>query len=244
MNHQEKKWQRIQDKFYSDVNKHTHLIYNPESIYAIDIVNHMVKSIGISGGDTVLEIGAGAGRFSLHLAQHCQKLYALDTATDLLKNLQSNLSENSNVEPVNLDVFEISNIFKSNSLDIICGVFILHHLLDHSKLLERIYQTTKSGGKIGFLEPNRLNPSFLIQVFVSSEMKWEAEKGMFTFSIRQTKKILEQVGFVNIKLEFFGLFPPVVLDKFKFLYKFQTFIEKINILRRLLPFVIISAQRK
>ncbi len=244
MNHQEKKWQRIQDKFYSDVNKHTHLIYNPESIYAIDIADHMVKSIGISAGDTVLDVGAGAGRFTLHLSQHCKKIYALDTSADLLKNLQSNLPENSNIEPVNLDIFELSNVFRSYSLDIICGVFILHHLLNHSLLFERIYQTIKSGGKIGFLEPNRINPSFLIQVLISSEMKWEAEKGMFTFSISKTKNLLEQVGFVNIKLEYFGLFPPVILDKFKFLYKCQTVIEKINFINRFLPFVIISAQKK
>ncbi|MDP2947723.1 MAG: class I SAM-dependent methyltransferase, partial [Nanoarchaeota archaeon] len=216
MNHQEMNWQQVQDKFYSDVKKHSHLIYNSESIYAIDIVRHMINSIGISENDTVLEVGAGAGRFTLHLAQHCKKLYALDTSTDLLNILKFNLSENSNINPLNANVFDISKIFESNSLDTICGIFILHHLLNHLKLFETIYQTTKSGGKIGFLEPNRINPSFLIQVLISSEMKWEAEKGMFTFSIRKTKNILEQVGFVNIKLEYFGLFPPVILDKFKF----------------------------
>ncbi|MDP2208990.1 MAG: class I SAM-dependent methyltransferase [Bacteroidota bacterium] len=242
MNSIKEKWKDIQDNFYSDPQKHTHLMYKPNSVYAKDLVNHLIYSIDISTDRTVLEIGAGAGRFSLHLLPHCRKLVALDSSISLLKILENN--HMPNLEIICADVFDIPEILYLKNIDMVCGFFILHHLPKHENLFSILHKMLKPAGSIAFIEPNRINPLFLLQVMVSPEMSWKAEKGMFTFSISKTKNILEQAGFVNIKLKYFGLFPPAILDNFRFLYKFQTFLEHINYLNRLLPFVLITAQKE
>lgn len=237
------RWQEIQDEFYSDPKKHSHLGYEPESTYARDLTDHLAKALRVLGTQTVLEIGAGAGRFSLHLAPHCRKLIATDTSQPLLDALENERYDHSNVETQCINAFDLAAVFGPGSLDAICGFFILHHLPDHEVLFRLLFTCLRSGGCIGFLEPNRINPLFLAQVIFSPEMKWEAEKGMFTFSAHRTVQLLQSIGFQDIAIKRMGFFPPPVLDRAPSLLNVQRKLENVPGLRRFLPFVILTATK-
>ena len=144
-------WQEIQDEFYADAEKHTHLEFDPGSVYAKDLVDHMVKAIDISRSKTVLEIGAGAGRFSLHLIPHCGKLVALDTSRALLDALKREAPQHGNLDVICASVFDLARDTVPGFFDAVCGFFILHHLPDHEKLFALISQTLKSGGRVCFM---------------------------------------------------------------------------------------------
>ncbi len=234
-------WQAVQDKFYDEAEKHTHLAYDPASTYAKDFTDHLQAALRLTGTDRVLEVGAGAGRFSLHLSPHCGSLVALDTSAALLDALSRQALPGSTIEPVCASVFDIAQSFAPASFDAVCGFFILHHLPDHDRLFRLIRGVLKAGGRVAFIEPNRLNPSFLIQVAVSREMTWEAEKGMFTFSARRTAEVLRSAGFTEIRLHRFGFAPPQVLDRLPSLLPLQHGLERVPLLRRFLPFVLIVA---
>jgi len=243
MEHATKKWQKVQDDFYIDAEKHKHLSFESESIYAKLLVNQMVRGLSLSYSDSILDIGAGAGRFTLHLAPFCKKIVALDTSQALLASLERQSAHGSNLQIKCASVFDLPLDFGPSSFDAVSGFFILHHLPDHIKLFKLIFETLKPGGRIGFLEPNRINPLFLLQVMFSREMTWEAERGMFTFSASSTIKILKDIGFVNPRIQRSGFFPPQLLDKVPGLPTLQKGIERFAPVRRLLPFVLINAQK-
>ncbi len=238
------RWQEIQDDFYSDPGKHEHLAFEERSVYARDLARHMVETVPIGTSDTVLEVGAGAGRFSLHFAERCGKLVALDTSGPLLEALKRESPSDLNLQVECASVFDLPGRLGVNSFDVVCGFFILHHLPDHARLFDLIGQTLRPGGRIGFIEPNRVNPLFLLQVLFSREMTWKAEKGMFTFSATNTRKVLGEAGFTDIRLRRFGFFPPPILDRIPGCLKVQRGIEWLAPLRRLLPFVLITARKR
>ncbi len=234
-------WQTVQDSFYDGAEKHTHLAFDPGSTYAKDITGHLERTLALRPSDRVLEIGAGAGRFTLHLAPLCGPLVALDTSQPLLDALQKELPPGSTVSAACASAFDLPG--QLGTFDAICGFFILHHLPDHERLFRLIHAALKPGGRVAFVEPNRLNPSFLLQVMFSSEMQWEAEKGMFTFSARATRNILRTAGFSSITVKRFGLMPPQVLDRLPSMLPAQHALERIPLLRRVLPFSLIAAVR-
>ncbi|MFN0157259.1 MAG: class I SAM-dependent methyltransferase [Bacteroidota bacterium] len=236
-------WQEIQDDFYSDPDKHTHLAYSPDSLYSQDLTGHVIKAAGISPTQRVLEVGAGSGRFTLHLAPHCKSLVATDISAPLLNALEKVRGAHPGLETQCLDVFDLPGDLGENTFDVVCGFFILHHLPDHEKLFAALWRTVRPGGRICFLEPNRVNPLFLVQVIVDPEMTWAAEKGMFTFSATRTKQILEKTGFREIRLERCGFFPPPILDRFPGVLGIQRGIERLPLVHRFLPFVILTATK-
>jgi len=237
------KWQKVQDDFYIDAEKHKHLAFEPKSIYAKLLTNSMVRGLSLLHTDSVLDIGAGAGRFTLHLAPFCKKIVALDTSQALLTTLECQSDRGTNIHIKCASVFDLPLDFGQSSFDAVSGFFILHHLPDHVKLFKLIFETLKPGGRMGFLEPNRLNPLFLFQVMFSREMTWEAERGMFTFSASSTIKTLQNVGFVNIRIQRSGFFPPQLLDKVPGFPTLQRGIERFAPVRRFLPFVLITAHK-
>jgi SAM-dependent methyltransferase len=238
-----KRLQSIQDEFYDAAELHTHLAFEPGSVYARDLVDQLRGEVAVTKDDTLLELGAGAGRFSLHLAPHSARLVALDTSRALLAALRAHAGDDPRIEPAQLNAFDLGTWRKERQFDVACGFFILHHLPRHAQLFELIAQALRPGGRVAFIEPNRWNPSFLLQVAFSPEMKWAAEKGMFTFSAQKTMQCLERAGFTRVRTRQFGFSPPQVLDRFPQLLPLQHKLERVPGLRRLLPFSLIAADK-
>jgi ubiquinone/menaquinone biosynthesis C-methylase UbiE len=237
------RWQAAQDRFYADAAAHTHLHFNPNSVYAAELTARLSHRIGLTPSSNVLEVGCGAGRFSLHLVPRVGSLVALDTAEALLGELRRRGGAHAGLKPTNGSAYDLAAVVPTASLDAACGFFILHHLQDHGALFRSIQRTLKPGGRVAFLEPNRINPSFLVQVAMSREMTWEGEKGMFTFSSRRTVDLFRELGFVNVSVERLGLFPPAVLDRWPGFLRVQHGFERIAPIRRLLAFSLISAEK-
>jgi SAM-dependent methyltransferase len=236
--------QSIQDRFYGDADLHSHLAFSVDSVYARDLTDHLRNAISLSQTDILLEIGAGAGRFSSHLIQHCSRLVALDASRALLDALGgARTGAASRIERAHIDVFDLESWRGQRTFDAVCGFFILHHLPNHDQLFELIHAALRPGGRVAFVEPNRINPAFLLQVAFSPEMQWKAEKGAFTFSSRATIRSLRRAGFPQVRCTRFGFSPPQLLERFPQLLPVQRGLEKIPGLRRLLPFSLLVAER-
>lgn len=236
-------WQDVQNEFYSDPSKHSHLAFDAGSTYARRLVDTLARVATIRPSHTVLEVGAGAGRFTLHLAPRCARVVALDTSQPLLDSLSRISPPGISVEPVCASVFDLDRVVPDRQFDRICGFFILHHLPSHQELFTILKHKLAPGGTICFLEPNRANPLFLAQVMISSEMTWKAEKGMFAFSATHTVRVLKDLGFANVRIHRCGFFPPHILDRFKVALSIERVLESFILIRRVLPFVVIAADR-
>jgi 2-polyprenyl-3-methyl-5-hydroxy-6-metoxy-1,4-benzoquinol methylase len=234
--------QAIQDAFYARAELHSHLAYDADSLYARDLVAHVRDAVALTTADTVLEIGAGAGRFGLHLARLCRTVVALDASRALLDALEANRTTES-VETLHASIFDLTSARSERTFDVACGFFVLHHLPNHPRIFGLLRDALRPGGRLAFIEPNRVNPSFVVQIACSKEMQWKAERGIFTLSARRMAAQLRELGFRDVRSSCFGLMPPPVLDRFPALLAAQHALERVPGVRRLLPFTLVSATR-
>lgn len=107
----------------------------------------------------VLEIGCGTGLFTAIFAATGAHVVAVDISPELLaKARQRNL-------PAAQVVF-LEKRFEECELegpfDAVIGSSVLHHL-DIDQSIERIKALLKRGGRIGFAEPNMLNPQVYLE---------------------------------------------------------------------------------
>jgi SAM-dependent methyltransferase len=227
-------WQEIQSRYYSDPRAHSHLEFNENSLYAKDLVAHVLSAL--EWPESTVEVGSGSGRFTPHIADWID-VVAIDASFEM----GLNAPRRSNIRQICGDASE--TLGSMRGIESVCGFFILHHVEDREELFDTMYDSLKTGSRVCFVEPNRLNPLFFLQVLFSKEMTWRAERGMFKFNIKKVKEELKGAWFSNVTSETFGFFPPQVLDRWPWTLKIQKRIENMRIFKMFLPFHLITAMR-
>ncbi|MBI5510239.1 MAG: class I SAM-dependent methyltransferase [Deltaproteobacteria bacterium] len=96
-------------------------------------------------GKTVLEIGAGAGRFSEHLAEHARLLICVDSSDAIWVNAARG---RSNVALVHGDLFTMPAPVPPVDLVLCRGV--LQHTPDPPAAIHRLHQLARPGGEVVF----------------------------------------------------------------------------------------------
>lgn len=239
-------WAERQKEFYR-VFPHAHLQFNPESIYAQNIVNELFKHANLTPGKRILEVGCGSGRFTLHLTYKGLNLTALDFSEEQLNKLRKTSQQlGLNADQLSIqtgDITTSTNPFEGDLFDCILGFFFLHHLEDIRSSLKSLNRMLKNGGEVIFIEPNRLNPLFFAQIFFCKDMTWRDEKGTFRYGAQGYTSCLEDSGYCEIKIRKFGFFPPQILDKFPSMLRIEKRLEKFPLVKIFLPFLLIRAKK-
>ncbi len=107
----------------------------------------------------VLEIGCGTGLFTEMFAATGARIVAVDISPELLAKARL---RNLPVDQVTFLEKRFEDCEVDGPFDAIIGSSILHHL-DIDQSLERIKALLKPGGRIGFAEPNMLNPQVYLE---------------------------------------------------------------------------------
>ncbi|MEA2570911.1 MAG: 2-polyprenyl-6-hydroxyphenyl methylase / 3-demethylubiquinone-9 3-methyltransferase [Acidobacteriota bacterium] len=239
------KWEERQKAYYRDL-PHTRLQFDPDSTYAANIVDETFAAAGLQPGMRVLEVGAGSGRFTLHLVREGLSVTALDLSQEMLERLAVLARE--------LEVGESELTLRTGSLydapslvgsgfDAIVGFFLLHHLDDAQRGLEALRPLLKAGGELVFVEPNRLNPLFLIQMFACADMSWSAERGTYRYGGSGYAQLFRRAGFDDVSVKCFGFFPPQILDRARPLLGFEKMLAQVPIARHLLPLLLLRGTK-
>ena len=82
--------------------------------------------------------------------------------------------------------------------------FFLHHLPDLVEALRQLRRVVKPKGQIFFVEPNRRNPLFALQVLCCSDMNWAEEKGMFALGRTRIRNAFIGAGMSPPMISTFG----------------------------------------
>jgi 2-polyprenyl-3-methyl-5-hydroxy-6-metoxy-1,4-benzoquinol methylase len=118
----------------------------------------ILRGTGMDENSRVLEIGCGTGVFSEKFAATGARIFAVDISPELLAKARlRNLPARVTFCEKRFEECEPAGPF-----DAIVGSSILHHL-DIDESIERMKQLLKKGGRIGFAEPNMLNPQVFIE---------------------------------------------------------------------------------
>jgi len=239
-------WVERQERFY-ETRSHAHLRYAPDSLYAKHLVEWLLQTAQIAPGSQALEVGCGSGRFTLPLLQQMQgQLTAFDLSEKLLGQLRQHLKANPmssrhGCEVVAGDIYQLERIFGADRFDVIVGFFFLHHLEDLRGAIRQMRRVLRPRGRMVFVEPNRRNPLFALQVLCCADMRWSEERGMFTLGRRKIREAFCAEGMRTPTLETFGAFPPQVLEWWPWTLSLQRRIEQWAVCRPVLPFRLISS---
>ena len=158
-------------------------------------------------GMTVLELGCGAGYFTQELARSGADIVAIDVSPELLEIARTNCSS-PNFQYQTQNAHALS--YSEGVFDSVVGSSVLHHL-EIEEALRDICRVLKPGGTIYFTEPNMLNP----QIAIQKNIPWIKRKlgdspdetAFFRWPLR---KLLEQTGYQDIRIEPFDFLHPKI----------------------------------
>ena len=205
---------------------------------------HYLKQY-IKSGDRVLEVGAGFGRFTFHLLDHCASVVALDLTPSALATLDATRAERGieadRCKTVCADLNTLDVGAFEQPFEYVVGFFLLHHLPDFAHSISVLSRLLVADGRIGFLEPNRLNPLFLAQVTVCPDMTWKEEKGMFSLSRGGVESAYREAGLSDLRTDTAGFFPPQILNTFPVTRRIEEHLERVGTIHWILPFLLMSA---
>lgn len=116
----------------------------------------VMDAIGVRPGMVIGEIGAGRGRYTVHLAERVGdtgKVYANDINESVLSYLRNRCRRNAirNIETILGEVDD--PLFPGDSLDMAFMVWVYHHLDEPVALLENLKHSLKPGATVVILDP-------------------------------------------------------------------------------------------
>jgi SAM-dependent methyltransferase len=117
----------------------------------------VMDAIGVRPGMVIGEVGAGRGRYTVHLARRVGdsgKIYANDINTRSLDYLRDRCRREGigNVETILGEVED--PLFPDDSLDMVFMVLTYHHLADPTALFRNLIPSLKPGATVVVLDPD------------------------------------------------------------------------------------------
>jgi len=105
----------------------------------------------------ILEIGCGTGAYTALVARKLKgrKITAIDISPGIIKVAKNKTKNLKNISYKVKSAYDTG--LKNDSIDVIFGFYVLHHLVIE-KAVKEINRILKPGGLVFFCEPNILNP--------------------------------------------------------------------------------------
>ena len=123
-----------------------------DTVFPLEYAYHLLGDVR---GKRVVDFGCGSGANSVHIARRGATLAGLDISESLIALARERLAAND-VQPTARFVAGSAHDlpFQSNSVDVVFGIAILHHL-DLRLVAPEVHRILKPGGRAIFQEPVR-----------------------------------------------------------------------------------------
>ena len=195
---------------------------------------------GLSG-PAILEVGAGAGRFSVELKERGFEIVATDISPDLLRILGK---RDSRIPCVLADAHNLP--FRDKVFDAVFSCDVLEHLVNPQRTIQEQARICKKQGTILAIVPNRLCP-FYLRNFLRERYWWRF--GTPPFLLRPSLKGLaanfRNAGLQLRRLDTFGAVPVGASGGlFRFLRRIETSLERIPPIRVIVGLIYVQAENR
>ena len=157
----------------------------PERVQEED-PDRAVRLLGIPRGATVADIGAGSGYFTLKLANAVGttgKVYANDLQPGMLALLQQSVARARLTNVVPVLGTEDDPKLPADSIDLALMVDVYHEFSQPQKMLQRIRESLRKGGRLALVEYRGEDPTVPIRPehkMTKAQVKLEVEHEGFT----------------------------------------------------------------
>ncbi len=145
---------------------------------------------------SVLELGAGSGRFTRHIAERAGSVLAVDLSGRMLDILRTKI-EKAGLRNVETCENDIAHLTVGGEFDFICSFSCLEYVADLEGLLRRVNALLKPGGTIYFTIAHRS----LIRFFTQIGNAMRQGIWLHARSRREMWRMLKTAGFSEVAIE-------------------------------------------
>jgi 2-polyprenyl-3-methyl-5-hydroxy-6-metoxy-1,4-benzoquinol methylase len=185
------------------------------------LFDYFMKIAQPESRESILELGCGTGRYTLHLLRKRLRVLALDLSGECLEILRTKAIKNGVDEHLELRKCSIEDVPAEPEFDLVFGIHILHHCHDIGQTVSLAGQRVRPGGRAVFLEPNPFNPYWYPYIWFRKTRQWHIEKGMLNCRPRRLVAAFRHAGFEDIRLHTYGIVPIPLINRFRALAKIE-----------------------
>lgn len=171
---------------------------------AIQPPDKVMDAIGVKPGMVIGEVGAGRGRYTVHLAHRVGqtgKIYANDINEDALRHLRERCrrDETTNVEII---VGKVDDpLFPKASLDMVFMILTYHHLSRPVELLKNLIPSLKPGATVVIVDPDPEKYKTRVSGESTSPEKMRSDAAEAGFEIARTETFLSRDNIFILRLK-------------------------------------------
>ena len=166
------------DKFYNAINEEDRLLSKHGQVEYLTTMKYIKKYLEGISNPSILEVGAGTGRYSVTLAKQGLQVTAVELVEHNLEILKSKLDGSEPIVALQGNALDLS-AFANNTFDLTMLLGPLYHLYtkeDKIKVLSEAVRVTKPGGYI-FVAYCMNEPTVIQYVFGMNQLR-EVMDGM------------------------------------------------------------------
>lgn len=191
---------------YTEPERHDYLDRSIPDLHHRLIVESILRNFGIGSGARVVEIGAGAGRYTSLLLELGLTVVAIEPDPALAEKLRDRHGSDARISVVTAYPYD-PEIFPPDVVAV-CGFHVLHHMDEAAlnRLAAVFRQLRHSRGEFRgwfFLEPNPYNPLYPLQISLRPSMRFREEKGIW---VNRYGRTLGEG--TDVAMGFVGYWPP------------------------------------
>lgn len=200
----------MSDNYYV-AGKHDYMLY-PDDDFADFVFRQVAGRLAPAdlAGEAV-ELGAGMGRFSGPLVRTYSAVALVEPAADYAKFLKERFPGGA----VKVHQLDVERFFAADLCGRGCPVYCFH-LIHHLPPKDRDALFASAAArrhKLVIIEPNYLNPLFLLQLLLTPDMRWREEKDYIRLHGRYFKKMAAAHGLKVSAYARFCFFPPSLTNR-------------------------------
>ena len=129
-------------------------LFNKKASHPKNKPDQIIKTIGLKRGQSIADIGAGGGYFSLRFAEIVGdegKVYAVDTNPEFLQVIKSSAKKKGLNNIVTILIKDTLDL-PENSLDFVFMRNVTHHILNRIEHFKNLTRFLKADGKVIIIE--------------------------------------------------------------------------------------------
>ena len=158
-------------------------------------------------GRHLLEIGAGAGRYTLPLLRAGYRIDALDLSPRALARLAERARAEGLSERLRTIAGDAERLDPGGAYDLVYGVHLLHHVADRVAMLASMRRAARRGGVVVCVEPNPLNPAWYAYITLDRLRSWRVERGLLTIVPWALVRDYRRAGLSGVTRVMYGAVP-------------------------------------
>ncbi len=236
------RWIARQEIYYSKIDRS--LLYR-DSPWQNYIVNRVLDRSGLEQDALGLEIGAGMGRYSIHLLERGFNFDPSELSEVQVDEMHRQLEAHHVELPVGRKIIRSSleemAETVSNHYGYVVGFNVLHHISDLPSAFSSIRTILTEGGSIAFQEPNPCYILHHVQAIADPRRRFREELGMLRCTRSGLTRSLHAAGFSEIRIHAYGFLPPFVVDT-RGGMRLEEWVNRINPVTSAFAYLLVTAR--